>query len=125
MSEPAGSNGARILLVDDHDDTRIIVARMLKMRGYEVIGAATKKEAFDLFRAQPIDLVISDLGLPDGSGHDLMAAITAEKLTKGIALSGYGSQEDEDRSYAAGFQKHLTKPVDFTLLEQVVREVLA
>ncbi len=125
MSEPAGSNGTRILLVDDHDDTRMIVARMLKMRGYDVIGAATKKEALDLFREQMVDLVISDLGLPDGSGHELMATITTEKPTKGIALSGYGSREDEERSRSAGFQKHLTKPVDFTLLEEAIREVLA
>ena len=125
MSAANEPSGARILLVDDHDDTRMIVARMLKMRGYEVIGASTKKEALDLFREQMIDLVISDLGLPDGSGHELMETITAEKPTKGIALSGYGSEEDAARSRAVGFQKHLTKPIDFALLEEAIREVLA
>lgn len=115
---------ARILLVDDHDDTRMIIARMLQMKGYEVFGAASKADALALSREHTVDLVISDLGLPDGSGHDLMQKLMEERPVRGIALSGYGSSEDEHRSREVGFQRHLTKPVDFAVLEQVVREVL-
>lgn len=115
----------RILLVDDHDDTRIIMGRMLKMRGYEVVEASTKAGALEILRGLPIDLLISDLGLPDGSGHDLMAEISAEKPVRGIALSGYGMAEDVARSKEAGFHMHLTKPIDFAVLDEMIQKVLA
>ena len=115
----------RILLVDDHDDTRFIMARMLQLRGYEVIQAATKSEALAKFRAEPLDLLISDLGLPDGSGHDLMAEIGPERSIKGIALSGYGMAEDVARSREAGFHLHLTKPIDFDELDRKIQQVMA
>lgn len=115
----------RILLVDDHDDTRIIMGRMLKMRGFEVVEAATKAEAIQKFREQSIDLLISDLGLPDGSGHDLMTILCSEGPVKGIALSGYGMAEDVARSREAGFQAHLIKPIDFGELDQMIQRVLA
>jgi signal transduction histidine kinase len=115
----------RILLVDDHDDTRMIMGRILSMRGFEVSEAASVAEAFAKFEAQPFDLVISDLGLPDGSGHDLMERMRAIRPVKGIALSGYGMETDVDRSHAAGFLKHLTKPVEMKHLDDAIREVMA
>jgi len=115
----------RILLVDDHDDTRLIMGRILSMRGFDVSEAGSVAEAFAQFQSQPYDLVISDLGLPDGSGHDLMARMCAIRPVKGIALSGYGMETDVDRSHAAGFLKHLTKPVEVKHLDDAIREVMA
>lgn len=115
----------RILLVDDHDDTRLIMGRMLSLRGFSVAEAATKAEALAKFRAGTFDLVVSDLGLPDGTGHEMMEIITAEKPIPGIALSGYGMEEDIARSRAAGFRIHLTKPVDFSQLDKAIQEAVA
>lgn len=115
----------RILLVDDHDDTRMIMGRILSMRGFDVSEASSVAEAFAKFESQGYDLVISDLGLPDGSGHDLMARMRALRPVKGIALSGYGMESDVDRSHAAGFSKHLTKPVEVKHLDDAIREVMA
>ena len=70
-------------------------------------------------------LVISDLGLPDGSGYDLMRKLRADHRLRGIALSGFGMEEDVRRAEEAGFSRHLTKPVDFDLLLSTIRELLA
>jgi CheY-like chemotaxis protein len=68
------------------------------------------------------DLLISDLGLPDGNGHDLMAALGKSRGLRGIALSGYGMDSDKADSMAAGFRWHLTKPVDAAQLRRVIDE---
>lgn len=113
----------KILMVDDHDDTRFVMSRMLAGRGHLVTEADSVSEALRKFRAADFDLVISDLGLPDGSGHELMAEILKIKPVKGIALSGYGMEEDLARSQAAGFLKHFTKPVDFVTLDEAISEM--
>lgn len=117
--------GLRILLVDDHADTRISMQRLLTRRGYVVALAATCQEALSLAATQELDLVISDLGLPDGNGHDLMRSLHGKnaRLT-GIALSGYGMETDIQRSHEAGFAAHLTKPLDFAVLEMTIEKVL-
>ncbi len=117
--------GLRILLVDDHADTRHSLQRLLSRRGYLVILAANCQEALMQAGKQDFDLVISDLGLPDGSGHDLMRTLVAThpRLT-GIALSGYGMEADVQRSHAAGFAAHLTKPLDFAALEATIDRAL-
>ena len=71
----------------------------------------------------PFDLVISDLGLPDGDGVDLMAQLTKDYGLRGIALSGYGMAADRAKTEAAGFLSHLVKPVDFDQLDRVLHEV--
>jgi CheY-like chemotaxis protein len=121
--QPDGkSNKARrILLVEDHNQTRVTLARLLTQRGHEVAAAETIEEA--LVRAQtfPFDLVLSDLGLPDGSGHDLIAQLRKQRPgCRSIALSGYGMESDTQRSREAGFDAHLTKPVDIQALEKVL-----
>ena len=113
----------RILIVDDHEDTRMVMCRMLRGRGYVMSEAGSVLEALTKYRAQEFDLVISDLGLPDGSGHDLMMAIQRIRPVKGIALSGYGMESDLARSRAAGFFKHITKPVDFQSLDAAIAEL--
>jgi len=112
----------RILLVDDHYDTRMIMGRMLGMRGYQVTEAGSVQQALAAAREKEFDLLISDLGLPDGSGHDLMEKIRAERPLEGIVLSGYGADSDIEKSRAAGFRTHLTKPVDFIVLDEAIRK---
>jgi DNA-binding response OmpR family regulator len=71
-----------------------------------------------------VDLLISDIGLPDGSGLELMRELLARQPTlKGIALSGFGMEEDVRRSKEAGFYEHLTKPINFSRLESTIREL--
>jgi CheY-like chemotaxis protein len=69
------------------------------------------------------DLVVSDLGLPDGSGIDLMRELSARHGLRGIALSGYGMEEDVRQSLEAGFERHLTKPVSLPQLQATLREI--
>jgi CheY-like chemotaxis protein len=74
------------------------------------------------------DILVSDIGLPDGSGLELMprfVALAGTRPIAGIALSGFGMPEDVERSYAAGFHEHLIKPVDFALLRKALARVAA
>jgi signal transduction histidine kinase len=115
----------RVLLVEDHADTARVMARLLRGERYDVTCAETVEAALGAVAGGPFDLIISDLGLPDGSGLDLMRELREERHFGGraIALSGYGMEEDLRRSREAGFAAHLTKPVSFAALEAVIREV--
>jgi signal transduction histidine kinase/ActR/RegA family two-component response regulator len=131
--EPAPSEaavgGLRILLVEDHEDTRVIFRMILAQKGHSVEIAATGGEALMLAGQQPFDLVISDLGLPDFSGIELMTILRDRYSLRGVAVSGYGMDEDIQRSKAAGFDYHVTKPADpgkiDRLLAEVMREIRA
>jgi CheY-like chemotaxis protein len=117
----------RILLVEDHNDTARVLARLLKHFGYEIAIAGTVEEALSVFRAQKFDAILSDIGLPDGTGYDIMseAKRTRDGEIKGVALTGYGMSEDVRRSKEAGFDFHLTKPVDVAELRTVLRKLTA
>ena len=116
----------RILLVEDHADTATNLMRLLRNRGYEVVAAASVAEAKALILTSAADVLLSDIGLPDGQGLELMppflAASNGRPVT-GIALSGYGMPEDVRRSRAAGFTFHLTKPIDISQLEKTLAEI--
>lgn len=112
--------GCTILLVEDHDDTRRVMARPLRTFRYDVKTAATVAEALQLTDRERIDLLISDIGLPDGTGHEVMRH-ASQRGIRGIALSGFGQDDDIRRSREAGFEMHLVKPVNFQSLESVVR----
>jgi signal transduction histidine kinase/methylmalonyl-CoA mutase cobalamin-binding subunit len=125
-----------LLLVEDHADTAHVLARMLRRAGFQVTvattiaqalaeAAAAQKPVDDSGRSRPIRLVISDLGLPDGTGHELMGELSEKYQLRGIALSGFGMEEDVHRAAEAGFARHLTKPVDFDTLLTNIRELLA
>ena len=128
----AGRNGGagrgakrqlRILLVEDHVDTSRAMERLLSRIGHQVRTAGTVRAAVDAVRTGPVDLVISDLGLPDGSGHDLMRTLRGLCPVRGIALSGYGTDDDVRRSHDAGFDTHLTKPTDFQNLVATIEKL--
>lgn len=110
----------RILLVDDHKDTRDALQRLLMRKGYNVEVAEDVASGLQVACSGKFDLLISDIGLPDGTGVDLMLKIREKSPLPGIALSGFGMQQDIDRSKEAGFTEHLTKPVSFSRLQAVV-----
>ncbi len=111
----------RLLVVEDHEATLQVLSRLLTASGHKVVTARTVTEALAVGAVATFDLVISDLGLPDGSGTELMHKLKATYGLRGIALSGYGMEEDISRSRAAGFVTHLTKPVDFSQLQRALR----
>ena len=113
-----------ILMVDDHEDTSRALKRLLVRMGYEVKLAHTVRHALDVARAHPFDLIISDIGLPDGSGLDLMRQLRAQRPVRGIALSGFGMEEDVRKSFEAGFREHLIKPVNVQKLQTVIQRVM-
>jgi PAS domain S-box-containing protein len=126
----AAAGGLRILLVEDHPDTAAVMADLLGGFGHQVTVAGGVAAALaavaDLANGDcrpPLDLVISDLGLPDGNGHELMRELSVRYGLKGIALSGYGMEEDRNKSLQAGFSRHLTKPIHPSALREVIREV--
>lgn len=122
---PTGSGEAlRILLVEDHEDTARLMANLLEVLGYRIRTASCVQEGLRAFETEAFDLIISDLGLPDGSGNDLIRKLSATHQVKAIALSGYGMQEDIRRTREAGFAAHLAKPVNLEQLEVTIRRVV-
>lgn len=115
-------SGMRILLVEDHESTGSVMIRLLKKRGYHPLLASSLSEAFKLAKNNEFDLVISDLGLPDGTGFELMRELKARYDLRGIALSGYGMEEDVQQALEAGFMKHFTKPVNLEQLDEALQE---
>jgi len=129
---PGGAGGApvpakralRILLVEDHGDTARIMKRLLQMDGHEVRAAGDVATGLEMALGEAFDLLISDLGLPDGSGVDLMRRLRASgSKLPGIAVSGYGQEEDIRRSREAGFAIHLTKPTSPDRLAESIAAV--
>jgi CheY-like chemotaxis protein len=114
-------------MVDDHDDTRVAMKRLLERSGYQVTTATTVRDALESAAGgSGFDILISDIGLPDGSGLEIMRhlrdlAAGHDRAVRGIALSGFGMEDDIRRSHEAGFEHHLTKPVTFDRLKAVLR----
>ncbi len=117
--------GVRILLVEDHEDTGRVLARLLRNSGHSVDYARSAGAAWELFQKTDYTLVISDLGLPDESGLELIRKMKARRPDlPGICLTGYGSEEDLQACRAAGFSEHLTKPVDMQRLHAAIGRIL-
>ncbi len=123
-SEPPALKHIQILLVEDHEDTARVLGRILRNAGFDVSHAGSMADARALAGTKRFDLLISDLGLPDGSGLDLMKILHDGQGMKGIALSGYGTDEDVNASAAAGFSAHLTKPVDWDRLRSEIERLM-
>ena len=120
----------RILLVEDHADTADQLTKLLTRAGHTVCRAGDLKGAHECLDAGsgsdascPFDLLISDLGLPDGSGHELMRELKLRYGLRGIALSGYGMKDDIQNSMDAGFSRHITKPVDWEELAAAIQRL--
>jgi CheY-like chemotaxis protein len=118
------ARGMRILLVEDHADTRETLMRLLERRGHTVSVAKGVSDARELLEGSAFDLVISDIGLPDGSGLDIPAvARSGGYAVSCIALSGFGTEDDIQKSFRAGFSHHLTKPVEMNVLDAAIADL--
>lgn len=122
---PAVTSSLRILFVEDDPTTRTVLARLLRKAGHVVSTAASVHDGIERANKGEFDLLVSDIGLPDGSGLDIMRQTQGRFACGGIALSGYGTDHDIQCSHAAGFRMHITKPVDITRLCAAIAEVAA
>jgi PAS domain S-box-containing protein len=128
ISHPGASSGnahtpvtpLNLLIVDDHENTLKSLQQLLRRRGHEVVTAGNVAEALMAASRGKFDLVISDLGLPDGTGTELMEKLRDLYGLRGIALSGYGLEDDVARTRKAGFVAHLVKPVQFAELHKLI-----
>jgi CheY-like chemotaxis protein len=123
MSAGKSSKSLCILIADDHEDSLAALSRLLEMNGYTVHTARTAAEAKDLAASSRCDLFIGDVGLPDQSGLDLMRELRERHGLVGIAVSGYAGKDDVADALAAGFEKHLAKPVTFSDLLAAIEEL--
>lgn len=114
----------RILLVEDHRPTLQILTTLLRRMGHEVITADSVAAAIAAADRNEVDLLVSDIGLPDGYGHQVMRHLSGRPNVKGIAISGFGMEGDLKASHEAGFSQHLTKPVKVPELRESIARVM-
>lgn len=112
-----------ILLVEDHADTAAALSRLLEARGHVVRAVSSAAEALLIFKRDLFDLMICDIGLPDGNGYNLLNSIRQIDSIAAVALTGFGMTTDIAQANEAGFDAHLTKPVDFHKLESVIAKL--
>ena len=112
-----------ILVVEDHDDTLRSMRMLLRRLGYEVLSAENMTDALRIAEQQHFDILLSDIGLPDGTGLELLRRLRAKRNIKALALSGFGMDEDIERSQQAGFADHLTKPVSIDRLQAAIAQL--
>ncbi len=115
----------RILVIEDHSDTLQALSKLLTHFGHEISVADDAESARKIIRSKEFDVVLADIGLPDGSGYELIAEAKRKRPVKAVALTGFGAPDDIERSKEAGFDFHLTKPVDFHELRAVLGQIAA
>jgi CheY-like chemotaxis protein len=118
---PPALVGARVLLVDDDEDTLGLLALLLESRGAEVASATSARAALETLGVFRPDVIVSDIGMPVEDGFALLKMVRALGSQKGgltpvVALTAYATDRDRDRVLSAGFQLHISKPVDPTML---------
>jgi hypothetical protein len=128
-SQPARAPDAargkvQLLLIEDHVDTARALSRLLENRGFKVEHASTISAGLKAIENGEFDLLLCDLGLPDGTGIDFIQKVRQRRKTPAIALTGFGMQEDVERAQRAGFDAHLTKPVSLQKLEITIWRLL-
>lgn len=122
VAAPGRKGQLRIFIVENHDDTRFLLGLLLEQLGHTVLSAASVQEGLDAIPAARCDVLISDVGLPDGNGWELLQRLGAERPAYAIAMSGFGMGSDRARSLAAGYRHHLLKPVEPNQLEHLLDE---
>jgi PAS domain S-box-containing protein len=115
---------AKILLVEDHEDTARALSRLLSSRNYQVKWENTVASAVAAVKKENFDILLCDLGLPDGTGMEFVAAAREFSNAPAIALTGFGMQQDIERALQAGFAAHMTKPLNLQKLETEIRRLL-
>jgi PAS domain S-box-containing protein len=113
----------RILLIEDHNDTRQTLSRLLTHFGHQISVADNTQSALEIVQSQKFDVVLSDIGLPDGSGYDVISQVKRKQPVKAVAITGFGTDEDVRRGKEAGFDFHLIKPIDLHELRNVLDQV--
>jgi CheY-like chemotaxis protein len=121
--ESANQPKMRLLLVEDHHDTARTIGRLLRSAGFAVTTATDVASASAAADEELFDVLVSDVGLPDGDGYQIMCHIRAIRSIPSIAMSGYGMEEDRRRSHEAGFSEHPVKPIDLPQLIAAIRRV--
>lgn len=121
--EAVGQARRTILVVDDHRDTLRSMTLLLSRLGYHVLAAENMTDALRIAHEEEFDILLSDIGLPDGSGLELIRRIRETRPVRALALSGFGMDEDLQRSRDAGFSDHLTKPVSLDRLQNAIAEL--
>ena len=115
----------RILVVEDHSDTQQALSRLLSHFGHEISLADSAQNALNILGSKEFDVVLCDIALPDGNGYDVIAEAKRRRPVKAVALTGFSATEDIQRGKEAGFDFHLTKPVDFHELRSVLGQIAA
>lgn len=115
----------QILIVEDHGETRRVLTGLLGHFGHAISAADTVKSAMAFVQAKRFDAVLSDVGLPDGSGYDIIREAKRHQHLTGVALTARGEEEDIEHGRQAGFDFHLTKPVDFAELRAVLDRIVS
>lgn len=118
---PMDQTARAILIVEDHKPTTAVLTRLVTARGFLVVTAASVAEARRAAAENNIGFVITDLGLPDGDGWQLMAELHEQSGVTGAAISGFGMSADLDRSREVGFIMHLVKPISAHQLESLLQ----
>ena len=116
------SSRMHVLIVENHDDTRYLLGVLLEQLGHTVHAAANLGDAVAAAQGEDFDLLISDIGLPDGSGWELLERLGDRAPPYAIAMSGFGMASDRQKSLAAGFRHHLVKPVEPNQLDALIEE---
>jgi CheY-like chemotaxis protein len=121
----------RVMLVDDDPETREVLTTFLNQSGAQVVAAESAAQGVALLEAQPPDVIIADVGMPDEDGYTFITQVRNRQLRVGrhqppaIALTAYARKEDRERALAAGFQRHIPKPADPSAVLMAVAELLA
>ena len=119
---PGRKGQLRVFIVENHEDTRFLLGLLLEQLGHTVASAGTVQEALDNIPGSRSDVLISDVGLPDGNGWELLVRLGDQRPPYAVAMSGFGMSSDRERSHAAGYRHHLLKPVEPNQLERLLDE---
>jgi CheY-like chemotaxis protein len=123
QASPRRGKSLRILVVEDHADTLRVLAMLLDHFGHKISAADSTQRALQFLKSNDFDVVVSDIALPDGSGYEVVSQAKQKQGVKAVALSGFDREEDIRRGKEAGFDFHLSKPIDFQELRTVLDQV--
>jgi CheY-like chemotaxis protein len=112
----------RIFIVEDHQDTLKYLSLYLEQSGHAVQSARTMKQALETLATSECDVLLSDIALSDGTGWDLLQKLNTPRPPFAVAMSGFGTAADANRSKAAGYRHHLVKPIDPDRLDDLLKE---
>jgi len=121
---PISGKSLRILVVEDHADTLRVLARLLDHFGHKISVADSTQSALQFLQSNVFDVILADINLPDGSGYEVVSQAKQKQAVKAVALTGFDREEDIRRGKEAGFDFHLSKPVDFHELRTVLNQFM-